>query len=78
MKQRLEVAKRLFMRFDTDRSGYLSEQEIPNLLVETYKMIGMEYEATKEDIESWMQMADLDGDGKVTLEDYERLIISSL
>ena len=38
----------------------------------------MEFEPTREDVESWMKMADLDGDGRVTLEDYERLIISSL
>lgn len=47
-------------------------------MIETYRMMGTEINPTKEDIQSWMQMTDLDGDGKVTLEDYERLIISSL
>ena len=41
-------------------------------------MMGMSFNPTQEDIDSWMQMTDLDGDGKVNLEDYERLIISSL
>lgn len=41
-------------------------------------MMGMNYNPTKEDIDSWMAMTDLDGDGKVNLEDYERLIIASL
>jgi Ca2+-binding EF-hand superfamily protein len=72
------VAKRLFLKFDQDQSGYLSEDEIPNLLRETYNMMGMEYTPTKEDTASWMKMTDSDGDGKVTLEDYERLIITSL
>lgn len=40
--------------------------------------MGMNFNPTQEDIDSWMQMTDLDGDGKVNLEDYERLIISSL
>ena len=40
--------------------------------------MGLTYEATREDIESWKAMTDLDGDGKVNLEDYERLIIASL
>jgi hypothetical protein len=33
-------------------------------------MMGMTYNPTKEDIDSWMAMTDLDGDGKVNLEDY--------
>jgi Ca2+-binding EF-hand superfamily protein len=41
-------------------------------------MLGMNYNPTQEDIDSWMAMTDLDGDGKVNLEDYERLIIASL
>lgn len=30
-----------------------------------------DYEPTKEDVVIWIQMTDSDGDGKVTLEDYE-------
>lgn len=41
-------------------------------------MLGMTINPTQEDIDSWMAMTDLDGDGKVNLEDYERLIITSL
>ncbi len=41
-------------------------------------MLGMHYDPTQEDIESWMAMTDRDGDGKVNLEDYELLIIDSL
>ena len=29
--------------------------------------MGVEYNPTKQDIDSWMQMTDLDGDGKVNL-----------
>ena len=68
----------MFEKFDRDRSGYLSENEIPELLKETYSLLGMTYNPTQEDIDSWMAMTDLDGDGKVNLEDYERLIIASL
>ncbi len=41
-------------------------------------MMGKSYTPTKEDIDSWMAMADTDDDGKINLEDYERLIIHSL
>lgn len=40
--------------------------------------MGTQIDPTQEDVRTWMQMTDLDGDGKVTLQDYERLIISSL
>lgn len=40
--------------------------------------MGVDYNPTQEDTQSWMEMTDLDGDGKVTLEDYEKLIIESL
>jgi Ca2+-binding EF-hand superfamily protein len=78
VRERLQVARRLFEKFDKDKSGFLSENEIPDLIKETYNMLGMNYNPTQEDIQSWMQMTDLDNDGKVNLEDYERLIISSL
>jgi len=32
VKKKLDVARRLFEQFDTDRSGFLTEPEIPNLL----------------------------------------------
>lgn len=38
----------------------------------------MNYEPTSEDVKIWIQMTDSDGDGKVTLEDYEALVIRSL
>lgn len=78
--ERLEVARRIFKMVDKDGSGFLTEEEVfhniiyiqvPELLRETYKHMGMEYEPTKEDVTIWIQMTDSDDDGKVTLEDYE-------
>lgn len=40
--------------------------------------IGMKYEPTVDDVRSWIHMTDSDGDGKVTLEDYENLVLKSL
>lgn len=45
----------------------LSEEEIPELLKETYKLMGMSFTPSQDDIDSWMAMTDLDGDGKVNL-----------
>lgn len=38
----------------------------------------MNYEPTHEDVVIWIEMTDSDGDGKVTLEDYEQLVLRSL
>ena len=40
--------------------------------------MGMKYEPTKEDVVIWIEMTDTDGDGKVTLDDYEQLVLRSL
>ena len=33
--------------------------------------MGMDYTASDEDVTMWIEMTDSDGDGQVTLEDYE-------
>ena len=40
------------------------------MIREAYIMMNLNYDPTKEDIDGWMEMADTDHDGKVTLEDY--------
>ncbi|CAD8046223.1 unnamed protein product [Paramecium sonneborni] len=78
VQDRLKVARRIFTFIDTDKSGFITEAEVPSLLIETYKQMGMTIEPTQEDVELWMEMADTDKDGKVTLVDYEDLIIKGL
>jgi|NOAtaT_6_FD_contig_51_2391215_length_795_multi_2_in_0_out_0_1 Ca2+-binding EF-hand superfamily protein len=63
IEDRLDVARRLFKMIDSDGSGFITEEEVPMLLIETYKQMGVEYRPTSEDVSSWMQMADTDKDG---------------
>jgi len=46
IEAKLDVARRLFIKFDEDKDGYLKDQEISNLLKETYFQIGITYEPT--------------------------------
>ena len=79
VESRLELARRLFKMIDKDGSGWIDSGEVPELLIGTYKQIGISgYQPTKQDVEVWMAMADTDGDGKVTLEEYEELVLRSL
>ena len=74
----MEVARRLFEKFDRNGDKSLTRNEIEPLIIETYKNMGMTYTPSKEDIDSWMKMTDTDGDGLVTLIEYEDLILRSL
>ena len=79
VERRLDLARRLFKQIDADGSGYIGESEVPNLLIETYKQMGVNnYQPTRDDVKSWMDMVDRDHDGKVTLPDYEAFVIRSL
>ena len=40
--------------------------------------MGMNYEPTQDDVSTWIRMTDSDGDGRVTLEDYESLVLRNL
>lgn len=78
--QRLEVAKRLFKKFDNDGSGSLSANEVGNLLSESYKetMGILDFKPSVEDINSFMDLVDTDQDGVIHLQDYEIYILNSL
>jgi Ca2+-binding EF-hand superfamily protein len=67
-KKRLDVARRLFLKFDEDKSGYLTEEEIPYILQETYREMGQNFNPSREDVQSYMRMVDSDKDGKITLQ----------
>lgn len=82
----MEVARRLFKKLDADGSGYITDNEVYEIIRETYRQMGiawiviegMRYEPTADDVQSWILMTDSDGDGKVTLQDYENLVLKSL
>ena len=40
--------------------------------------MGMNYSPSKQDIQQWMAMTDTNSDGKVTLDEYEALLLKSL
>ena len=66
--RRLDVARRLFKQFDKDQNGYLEEQEVPEIIAETYREAGINYKVSSEDAKSYMKMVDTNKDGKISLE----------
>ncbi|EGR33387.1 hypothetical protein IMG5_054770 [Ichthyophthirius multifiliis] len=79
VERRLDVARRLFQKYDTDGSGFLSENEVVGLIKDTYAEMGMKnYTPSTDDVKIWLQMSDSNQDGTVSLEEYEDLVIKSL
>lgn len=73
------MVRRLFKMFDRDNSGYLTEEEIPAMLTETYKEMGqVNYKPSQDDVKSYMRMVDKNSDGKVSLEEFEEIVLLSL
>ncbi|CAD8067018.1 unnamed protein product [Paramecium sonneborni] len=78
-KARLKAARSIFELADTNKDGYITYDEVPKLLIETNKLISDEkYEPTKEEIESWISMTDLNKDKQVSLNEFQVLILKTL
>lgn len=48
------------------------------MMTETYKDINSNYKVTPEDVKSYMRMVDKDGNGRVTLDEFEEIVLISL
>ncbi|CAD8063114.1 unnamed protein product [Paramecium sonneborni] len=78
-KARLKAARSIFELADINKDGYITYDEVPKLLIETHKLISDEkYEPTKEEIDSWMNMTDLNKDKKVNIHEFQVLILKAL
>ncbi|CAD8064544.1 unnamed protein product [Paramecium sonneborni] len=79
VNERLELARKIFRKFDSDNSGSITSDEVRGLLIETYKQVGINnYQPTEQDLKEWMNMTDTNGDGLISIEEFEDLVIRSL
>eukprot|EP01017_Pseudomicrothorax_dubius_P037712 TRINITY_DN5569_c0_g1_i1.p1 TRINITY_DN5569_c0_g1~~TRINITY_DN5569_c0_g1_i1.p1 ORF type:complete len:212 (-),score=54.47 TRINITY_DN5569_c0_g1_i1:80-715(-) len=78
VQARLDQARRIFQRYDRDGSGYIDENEVPQMMIDTYKAMGVNYIPTQADVDSYMRMADTNRDGRISLAEYETLVLRSL
>lgn len=64
----VQELKRAFETFDLDKNGYVSAYELRHL----YAQLGED--VTDEEIEEMLRMCDVDGDGQVNPQEFQRMI----
>ena len=74
----LEEARRLFKLYDKDGSGFLEKEEIPGILTDTYKGMGLNIVVNKWDVDSYIKWMDENNDGRVSLPEFEKVVAKSL
>lgn len=66
MRQYIAYVSQVFMHFADPVEYTVTEQDVPNLLTNTYAVLGREnYIPTPEDVQTWMKLCDVNQDGKV-------------
>ncbi len=79
IEAKLDVSRRLFAKYDANGDGCLDEKEILSLMTDTYKELNMAHHTPdQDDIDIWMDMSDMNRDGRVSLEEYDDLVVKSL
>eukprot|EP00331_Platyophrya_macrostoma_P011159 CAMPEP_0176411442 /NCGR_PEP_ID=MMETSP0127-20121128/3608_1 /TAXON_ID=938130 /ORGANISM="Platyophrya macrostoma, Strain WH" /LENGTH=503 /DNA_ID=CAMNT_0017791037 /DNA_START=38 /DNA_END=1549 /DNA_ORIENTATION=+ len=71
-------ATKIFEKYDADKSGFLEEDEIPFVLRETYKKIGLNKEVKDQDVKTYIKTLDANGDGKISLDEFIKVLVDNL
>lgn len=69
-----DIAAKLFGLYDRDGSGTIEKHEMGTIIDDAYKTINKSAKFNGEDIEVLAEVMDRDKDGRVTLNDMERLV----
>ena len=77
-RTQLEEIRRIFDRFDADRSGYIDESELKSLMEETYRILGVNKTFSHDEVQSYLNQVDTNRDGKISPQEYETIVIRAL
>merc|ERR1712124_83865 len=67
------MGEELFYKHDHDRSGTLSMQEIPGMMMEFYQKSGCP-PPSAQDMCYYMYMFDIDGDGQISFHEFKMML----
>jgi len=77
-KGKLDQIRRVFDKFDEDKNGYIDENELKNLMEETYKILGVNRTINPEDVQSYFNLIDSNRDGRISYPEYETIVTKAL
>ena len=72
-----EELKKAFEKMDAEKKGFISHEVLKTALIEQAKALGLpkpEKEPTEEEKEKARKIADPDGSGKITFENFKKLM----
>ena len=78
VEKELKSAQTLFQKYDINKNGYLEFFEIPQILIDTYAAMGKDYKPTDDDVSQYIEMMDLDKDGKISNTEYDIFVLRAL
>jgi len=67
----LRLAYSIFEKYDVDRNGFIEQHEVIPILVDTYKIMGVKFSPTKNDVREYIEMMDTDKNGKISMDELE-------
>ena len=76
-----QVLKEKFDKVDAEHKGYITPEELKAALIEQAKALGLpkpEKEPTEEEKEKAKKIADPDGTGKITFENFKKLALAGI
>ena len=65
----LKVANRIFGLYDEQQKGILGDNEARHMMRDAYRYINKQFDPSDPDVDSYLQVIDVNQDGKVTIED---------
>ena len=66
VKQYLAVVGQVFLRYADAQHYFVTENEVADLLSDTYAVLGREgYVPSRDDVSAWMKLCDVNNDGRV-------------
>ncbi len=70
----MEKAREIFDRHDTDKSGFLEPNEIPDVLRDMLSSVNIRREITTDDVKAYLRSFDKNLDHKISFEEFARLV----
>jgi len=75
---RVDSIKRVFDKYDTNKDGFIDQQELKVLMEATYNYLGVAKVISSSDIQSYLAMVDTNRDGLISFPEYETIVVKCL